>query len=205
MAQAARSDTFALDYRLIPEHPFPAQLEDALAAYRWLLATGVRPEHLVVGGDSAGGNLTLALLLSLREAGLPLPALAICIAPWTDVANSGDSMTANEPYDWVGKRMPVQWAEWLCGGADRRNPILSPILAELRGLPPIYIQAGSAEILYDMIRAFAERGQAQQCNVMLDVWQNMNHDFQAFGDLMPESREALRRIGEVIDATLRPI
>jgi monoterpene epsilon-lactone hydrolase len=196
---AAKSQTFALDYRLIPEHPFPAQLEDALAAYRWLLETGIKAEHLVVIGDSAGGNLTLALLLALRDAKLPLPALGICIAPWTDVGNSGNSLKENEPFDWVEKRMTLQWAEWLCKNADPDNPLISPINADLRGLPPIYIQAGDAEILYDMIQSFYDKAQAQGVNIRLDVWQYMNHDFQAFGDLMPESKEALMRIGHVIE------
>ena len=199
---AAKSKTFALDYRLIPEHPFPAQLDDALAAYRWLLETGVDPERLVVIGDSAGGNLTLALLLTLRDSKLPLPSLGICIAPWVDIENSGNSLSKNEPYDWIEKRMPLKWAEWLCKNTDLRNPIVSPINADLRGLPPIYIQAGDAEILYDMIQSFYEKAQAQGINVKLDVWRHMNHDFQAFGDLMPESKEALNRIGQVIKENL---
>ncbi len=195
---AAKSRTFALDYPLIPEHPYPAQLEAALAAYKWLLESGVAPENLVVAGDSAGGNLTVALLLSLRDAQLPLPALAICLAPWIDMANSGASMTRNEPYDWIVKRMPERWAGWFCKDADPADPLISPIHADLRGLPPIYIQAGSAEILHDMICTFAERAQAQGAPVQLEVWPNMTHDFQAFGDIIPESKEALRRIGEVV-------
>ena len=195
---AADSRTFALDYRLIPEHPFPAQLEDALAAYRWLLETGVAPERLVISGDSAGGNLALALLLALKEARLPFPALAICLAPWTDVANSGESMTANETHDWVEKRMPVKWAEWFCRDTDAGNPLVSPINADLSGLPPIYVQAGSAEILHDMICAFADHAEKQGAHVKLEVWPNMTHDFQAFGDITLESQQALRRIGDVV-------
>jgi acetyl esterase/lipase len=115
---AARSRTFALNYRLIPEHPFPAQLDDALAAYRWLLETGTDPGRLVVAGDSAGGNLLLALLLSLRDSGTPLPALGVGICPWTDVGNGGESMTRNEPFDWVEKAMAVRWALPRCGRAE---------------------------------------------------------------------------------------
>jgi len=196
---AVEAKTFALDYRLTPEHPFPAQLEDALAAYQWLLEMGTDPHNLVIVGDSAGGNLTLALLLSLRDANRALPAMAICIAPWTDVENSGESMTKNEPYDWVEKRMAVQWAEWLCKGADPRNPLISPIHANLKRLPPIYVQAGEAEILYDMIREFAARAAGQGANVRLEAWKNMNHDFPAFGDMTPESKEALHRIRQVVD------
>lgn len=151
----------------------------------------------MVIGDSAGGNLTLALLLSLRDSRLPLPALGICLAPWTDAENCGGSMTANAAYDWIEPRMAARWAEWPCSGADRRNPLISPIHADLNGLPPIYIQSGSAEILHDMIRAFADQAREQGAKVTLEVWQNMNHDFQAYGDLVPESGAALARIGEV--------
>lgn len=199
---AAGSRTFALDYRLIPEHSFPAQLEDALAAYRWLLESGVNPQRLVIAGDSAGGNLTLALLLSLRDASLPLPALGVCLCPWTDVSNPGDSMTRNAKYDILEKRMADQWAKWLCAGADMRNPLISPIHANLCGLPPIYVQAGSAEILYDMICAFAEKGKKQGANISLEVWKNMNHDFQAFGEMTAESGAALTRVGQVIHETI---
>ena len=195
---AAGARTFALDYRLIPEHPFPAQLDDALAAYRWLLDSGISPERLVIAGDSAGGHLTLSLLLALRDQKLKLPALAVCIAPWTDTGNAGASMTKNAPYDWVEKRMATQWSEWLCHGMDPNDPKISPTRADLSGLPPIYIQAGAAEILHDMIREFADKAAAQGANVTLEVWPNMNHDFQAFGDTIPESREALGRIGAVI-------
>ena len=195
---AAEARTFALDYRLIPEHPFPAQLEDALAAYRWLLETGVSAERLVVMGDSAGGNLAISLMLALREAALPLPALTIGLCPWMDLSNSGDSMTANEDFDWIEKRMPIRWAEWFCQGTNAANPQVSPIHADLKGLPPMYLQAGSAEILIDMIRAFADRAAGQGANVRLDVWLNMPHDFQAFGSMVPESKESLQRIAEVI-------
>jgi epsilon-lactone hydrolase len=199
---AVQSRTFALDYRLCPEHPFPSQLEDALAAYRWLLEIGVAPERLVVSGDSAGGNLALALLLAIREARIPSPALAVCLAPWTDLSNSGDSMTRNAAYDWIEQRMARQWAEWFCQGTSAGSPLVSPIHADLKGLPPIYIQAGSAEILHDMICAFVDQAEKQGAQVRLDVWPNMTHDFQAFGDITPESKAALLRIREVARETL---
>ncbi len=195
---AADAHTFALDYRLIPEHPFPAQLEDALAAYRWLLETGIPAERLVVMGDSAGGNLTISLMLALREAALPLPALTVGLCPWMDLSNPGDSMTTNEGFDWIERRMPIRWAEWFCKGTNAVNPLVSPIHADLKGLPPMYLQAGSAEILLDMIRAFADRAAEQGANVRLDVWPNMPHDFQAFGSMVSESKESLQRMAEVI-------
>jgi epsilon-lactone hydrolase len=190
--------TFALDYRLIPEHPFPAQLEDATAAYHWMLENGVPPEKLVVAGDSAGGNLALALLLALRDAHAPLPALAVCLSPWTDIGNGGESMESNQLYDWPQRRMPSQWAKWLCNGSDPNNPLLSPVYADLHGLPPIFIQAGETEILFDMIRLFAENAKKQGADVVLEVWENMNHDFQAYGDNLPQSHAALSHIGHVV-------
>jgi len=197
---AAKSRTFALDYRLSPEHRFPAQLEDALNAYRWLLENGVDPDHLIFAGDSAGGNLTLALLLAAREAKLPLPALAVALSPPTDF--DPDHIGEAE-FDWIVKRMLEQWADWFCDSAERRNPLVSPIWADLRGLPPIYIQAGRAEILYASIQAFTNRAREQGANVVLESWQDMTHDFQLFGLDSPQSAEALQRIGQVIDGRVR--
>lgn len=203
VALAAQARTFALDYRLTPEHPFPAQLEDAQVAYHWLLSRGIAPQHIVVAGDSAGGNLALALLLALRDGKQPLPRLAVCLCPWTDMDSSYTSLKENEPYDWVERRMVVQWAGWFCRGTDPQNPLVSPVHADLRGLPPIYIQAGEAEILIDMIRTFARKAKEQGACVSLEVWKQMNHDFQAYGTTMQQSKEALQRIGEVIQQVKR--
>lgn len=204
---AAQSRTFAADYRLSPEHRFPAQLEDALAAYRWLLEQeGVDPRELVVAGDSAGGNLALALLISVRDRQLPPPALAIALSPPTDFEQPAEllpgssSLLDNEPYDWISPQMLLRWADWFCRPDQRRDPLVSPVYADLRGLPPMYIQAGEAEIMYDSIRAFVARAQAQGVDVVLETWKDMNHDFQIFGPLVPQSAQALRRIGEVVAA-----
>jgi acetyl esterase/lipase len=196
-ALAARARVFALDYRLAPEHPYPAQLEDALAAYLWLLESGVSPDRLVVMGDSAGGNLALALLLKLRDLNLPLPAGAVPLCPWTDPGNTVspvEEMAKNDAYDWPQSRMVLRWGRWLCGQTPANDPLIAPIHADLRGLPPIYIQAGGVEILYDQIVRFVERARAQGADVTLDVWPTMNHDFQAYGDQLPQSREAWQRI-----------
>jgi epsilon-lactone hydrolase len=197
---AAKSRTFALNYRLSPEYRFPAQLEDALNAYRWLLEKGVDPGSLIFAGDSAGGNLTLALLLAARESKLPLPALAVALSPPTEFEMNpiGDG-----DFDWIDKRMLFQWADWFCDSAERRNPLVSPIWADLRGLPPIYMQAGRAEILFDSIQAFADRAHKQGADVVLETWKDMNHDFQMFGPDSPQSAEALQRIGEVIGVRVR--
>jgi len=201
IAWAAKSRTFALDYRLSPEHRFPAQLEDALNAYRWLLEIGTHPDDLILAGDSAGGNLTLALLLAARDTHLPLPALAVALSPATDSGYAG--IDDNQSTDWIDKRMLDRWRDWFCDSDQRRNPLVSPVLADLRGLPPIYIQAGRAEILHDSIRTFADCARSQGVDVVLETWEDMNHDFQMFGPDVPQSAEALRRLGEVIHARVR--
>jgi monoterpene epsilon-lactone hydrolase len=200
ITRAAKSKTFALDYRLSPEHRFPAQLEDALNAYRWMLEDGTDPDRLIVAGDSAGGNLTLALLLAARESKLPLPALAVALSPPTDFETD---LTGKGDCDWIEKPMLEQWRDWYCDSAERRNPLVSPLWADLRGLPPIYLQAGRAEILYPSIQAFADRAQKQGADVVLETWEDMNHDFQMFGFDSPQSADALRRIGQVIDVRVR--
>jgi len=193
---AAKSRTFALDYRLSPEHRFPAQLDDALNAYQWLLESGSDPDNLILAGDSAGGNLALALLLQARDLKLPLPALAIALSPPT---NFDLEIVSNE-FDWIDKPALLQWRDWFCDPAQRRAPLVSPLWADLRNLPPIYIQAGSAEILYDSIRAFADHGKNQGADVVLESWEDMTHVFQIFGHEAPQSADALRRFGEVIEA-----
>ncbi len=201
---ATNTHTFALDYRLAPEHRFPAQREDATAAYNWLLTQGIDPEHLVVGGDSAGGNLTLSLLLAVRDAKLPLPILAICLSPATEFVDEGRaSIWNNAPYDWIAPRMLFDWASWFCDTEQRSCADVSPINADLRGLPPMYIQAGRAEILYDSIEAFVTEAKRQGANVIFDTWEGMTHVFQMFGYDVPQSVAALKRIGEVIAIHLR--
>lgn len=197
---AAKSRTFALDYRLSPEHRFPAQLEDALAAYGWLLDSGVKPDNLVVAGDSAGGNLTLALLLQARGLNLPLPSLAVVLSPALDFTIE----PTDAGCDWIEPRMLTRWADWFCDPAERRDPLVSPILADLRGLPPIYVQAGRCEVLYESIQAFVEGAKRQGADVALEAWDDMNHDFPLLGPDVPQSAAALRRIGEVIAAHLDP-
>lgn len=195
---AAKSRTFALDYRLSPEHRFPAQLEDALGAYRWLLETGTDPDHLVLAGDSAGGNLVLALLLAARDSRLPLPALVIALSPPTDFETKHASIVRNQASDWINKQMLDQWTSWFCDSSEGCQPLVSPLRADLRALSPIYIQAGRSEILFDSIQAFADRARGQGAEILLESWADMNHVFQMFGPDVPQSAEALRRIGEVI-------
>jgi acetyl esterase/lipase len=168
-----------------------------------LLDNGSDGQHIVVAGDSAGGNLALVLLLCLREGNMPLPRLAVCLSPWVDMGNSGGSMTTNEPFDWVQKRMAERWAAWYCNGADPGDPHISPLHADLHGLPPIYIQAGDAEIFFDMVRQFNDAAHKQEADVILEVWEHMNHTFQAYGDQTKPSRFALAHIQKTIERAFR--
>ena len=197
---AAKSRTFALDYRLAPEHRFPAQLEDALHAYRWLLESGTDSETLVIAGDSAGGNLALALLLAARDSNEPLPSLAVVLSPPT---NFEIDLFPNQEFDWITEPALLCWRDWFCDPAQRRDPLVSPLRADLRDLPPIYIQAGCCEILYESIREFADHASARGADVILEGWEDMTHDFQIFGRDVSQSADALRRIGEVIATRVR--
>ncbi len=198
---AAKSKTFALDYRLSPEYRFPSQLDDVLCAYLWLLDSGVKADNLVVAGDSAGGNLTLAWLLRARELKLPLPSLAVALSPATDF----NIEPVGSDCDYIEPEMLARWADWFCDPAQRRDPLISPVLADLRGLPPIYMQAGRCELLFESIQSFADVARGQGADIRLDAWDDMNHDFQLFGPDAPQSAEALRRTGEVIGARLHSL
>lgn len=204
LAAILRARVFAPDYRLTPEHPHPAQIEDSIATYRYLLDQGVDPSQLVIIGDSAGGHLTLMTLIALRDAGLPQPALAIGLCPWTDIGARGDSLFGNDRYDLVQGYMTLQFGEWLKGNCAYSREELSPMNQDFRGLAPIYLQGGGREILIDMIRDFAARLKEQGCDVMLDVWSHMTHNFHAHGATRPESLEALERIRLAIDYRTNP-
>ena len=193
---------FTPGYRLAPEHPFPAQIEDALAAYRWLLQRGTDPARLALVGDSAGGNLVLCLLRRLGQLGLPMPAAGVCLSPWTDLANGGESMSANESFDLIDRGMLARWAAWYVRGRDPKDPDISPLYADFNGFPPIYLQAGGAEIMIDMIRAYAQKGRREGADVTLEVWEHMVHNFQAFGDRQQKSEDALGRIRDFIAGRL---
>ena len=189
---------FAPDYRLTPEHPHPAQLEDGLAAYSYLLERGIDPATIVLCGDSAGGHLALMTLVRLHQVRLPKPALTLGLSPWTDIGRRGESQFGNDPYDLVQGYMTLQFADWLKGGQVLSDAELSPICQDFHDLGPIYLQAGGKEILVDMIRDFAATVAAQHGRVRLDVWTHMNHEFHAYGDYLPESRDALARLREAI-------
>ncbi|MCA9715741.1 MAG: alpha/beta hydrolase [Myxococcales bacterium] len=204
LARAAGLRTFALDYRLAPEHPKPAALEDALAAYHWLIEQqGVAPEQLVLAGDSAGGNLVLVTLLALRDAGAPLPAAGVAISPWVDLENSGASFQTNAPYDFVTQEACNIAAAAYLAGADPRAADASPLRAELSGLPPLLVHAGAAETLVDQIQEFCARARAAGVDVTLSVYDDMVHVWHMLFSFLPAANEALAEIGAYARARTR--
>jgi acetyl esterase/lipase len=194
---------FALDYRLAPEHPFPAALEDALAAYRVLRADGLSPSRIVVAGDSAGGGLALALLVALRDAGATLPAAAVLFSPWTDLAATGNSIRDNDAADamffgaWVGPE-----ARHYLADTPATNKLASPVYADLAGLPPMLIQVGDGEVLLDDSRRVAENARQAGVAVTLQIWPRVPHGWQVFAPILPEARAALRAAATFIRARL---
>jgi len=192
--------TFVPQYRLAPEHPFPAQLDDGLRSYRWLLEQGVMPSQLVVIGDSAGGHLALSVLLALHDAGLPSPAAGIAISPWVDPSNSGDSMQANGSFDWMTRDMADQLGKWAGAAGGSEHPLFWPMQADLKALPPVLVQSGGAEIFRDMIEDFRVRAEDAGANVAFETWPDMNHNFQGFGSLLGESGQALDRMASFVAA-----
>jgi acetyl esterase/lipase len=176
VAEAAGRRALGLNYRLAPTHPFPAAVEDVVKAYRWLLDSRVQPAAIAVVGDSAGGGLALAVTLAARNEGLPIPGAVACISPWVDLALTGASMetnAANDPI--VSCAMLVGWGNVYLREQDPRNPLASPLYADLRGLPPLLIQAASAEVLLDDATRLAVRAAASGVRTTLEIWPEMLH------------------------------
>jgi acetyl esterase/lipase len=197
LARAGRARALSIEYRLAPEHLHPAALEDSVAAYRGLLSDGADPARIVIGGDSAGGGLTLATLVSLRDAGDPLPAAAVCLSPWTDLEGTGESATTKADLDMIVKMDDDRtMARRYSGDADLREPLLSPLYADLHGLPPMLIQVGTREVLLDDSTRFADSAREAGVDVALEVWEDMIHVFQFFAFALPEGQQAVDRIGE---------
>lgn len=204
ISAAAGCRVLGVDYRRAPEHPFPAALADADAAYEWLLAQGFVSARIVLAGDSAGANLALGAMLSLRDAGRPLPAAAVLLSPWTDLTASGESYETRADADPIHQRpMIVAMARsYLGGAADARDPRASPLFADLHGLPPLLIQVGDRETVLSDSTRLAEKARAAGVEVELKVWAGMIHVFQQFPGELAEAREALRAIGAFVKSQL---
>jgi epsilon-lactone hydrolase len=199
IARASHAKALALDYRMAPEYPFPAAVDDACAAYRWLIAEEYKPGRIVIAGDSAGGGLTLATLLALRDSGAPLPAAAVPISPWTDLEGTGASVETRAAADpMVDKEGLVRMGKMYIGDRDPKNPLASPLYADYKGLPPMLIQVGDAEILLDDATRVAERARADGVRVELEAWPEMFHVWHVFAKILPEGQQAIDRIGEYV-------
>ena len=199
IADASGARALVIDYRMGPEHPHPAAVDDAVAAWRWLLDQGADPARAFIAGDSAGGGLTMATLLALRDAGAPLPATAVCLSPWVDLECVGDSMTSRADQDaMVQRRGLLEMAAHYLGGASPRTPTASPLHADLSDLPPLLIQVGTAETLLDDSTRLAERARAAGVDVTLEPWDEMIHVWQIFAGMLPEADQAIAGIGEFV-------
>jgi len=203
LASATRARVLSIDYRLAPEHPFPAALEDAVAAYRSLIADGADPRQIAVIGDSAGGGLAFAMLQKLRDDGMPLPAAAVVLSPWTDLALEGRSVKLHADADpVVNVRELAKAADYYLAGADPRARYASPLYGDPAGLPPTLIQVGSDEVLRDDAVRMADRMRAAGCRVELEIWPRMPHAWQLFAPLLPEANRAIFRIGAFVRGVL---
>lgn len=199
LSRACGLRVLLIDYRLAPQHPHPAAVEDATAAYRWLLRTGLAASRIAIAGDSAGGGLTVATLVALRDAGLPAPAAGICLSPWVDLEGIGESMTTKAAVDPMVQRDGLtKMAAMYLGGQNARTPLAAPLYANLSGLPPLLIQVGTAETLLDDSTRLAERARKAGVDVTLEPWEDMIHVWQVFAAMLPEGREAIERIGAFV-------
>jgi monoterpene epsilon-lactone hydrolase len=204
LAQATEVPALLLGYRLAPEHPFPAALEDTLKAYRWLLDQGISPARIILAGDSAGGGLALATLIALRDAVEPLPAGAVCISPWADLALGGATIESKAAVDPVlGGVALSRYVAYYAGDNDVMSPLISPLYADLQGLPPLLIQVGTEEILLDDATRVADRARAAGAPVNLEIWDEMVHVFQLI-PFLPEAKKAVAQIAVFVSDALSP-
>lgn len=201
LARLSRRRVFSLDYRLAPRYRFPAAPDDAFAAYRWLLDQPLRPEQISLAGDSAGGGLVLATLLRARDAGLPLPSRAVCFSPWTDLAGTGASVTANDGRCAMFRPPNIaEFASAYLGNSSPMDPLASPVFANLGGLPPLLFQVGSTELLLDDSRRVHDRVLAAGGHSQIEIFTDVPHCWQMWDGFMPEARAALRQAAEFIRA-----
>jgi epsilon-lactone hydrolase len=199
ISAASGARVLVIDYRLAPEHPFPAAVEDAAKAWRWLLQQGFAAHRLAIAGDSAGGGLTLATLVNLRDQKLGLPACAVAISPWVDLEVVGNSITTRAAQDPMVQKDGLLWMAGLyLNGKDAKTPLAAPLHADLKGLPPILIQVGTAETLLDDSTRIAEKLHAAGVDVRLAMWPNMLHVFPLFAPILSEGRDGCLEIGSFI-------
>ena len=196
MAKLAQARVFVLDYRLAPETPYPGALDDAISAYKGLLENGEMPENIVIAGDSAGGGLTISLMVALKEQGVALPAAGVCLSPWVDLSFSGDSMQTNAKEDSILCKESLAWlGEQYLAELATTDSRVSPVFADLAGLPPLLIQVGSKEVLLDDAVRLNKLAKKAGVDSTLEVWDGQVHVWQLMSRLIPEARQALQVIG----------
>lgn len=201
LSRAAKARVLVIDYRLAPEHPFPAAVDDSVAAYRWMLSTGLKPARTAVAGDSAGGGLAIATLVAIRDAKLPSPAAGVGLSPWVDLEGIGESMQTKASIDPMVQRAGLlDMAKLYLGGKDARSPLAAPLYADLTGLPPLLIQVGTAETLMDDSTRIAERARKAGVKVTLQPWENMVHVWHLFAAMLDEGQQAIEKVGEFVRA-----
>jgi len=198
IAREAHARALVVGYRLAPEHPFPAALDDAIAAYTALLDSGIPASRIVVAGDSAGGGLTASLLVALRDRGVTLPAGAVLVSPWVDLAARGGTLVAHEKHDFFTPQLVEHWARTVLAGADETDPRASPARADLRGLPPLLVQVGGAEMILDQVAEFADRARTAGVDTRLRVWEDCFHDWPLFAAVLGDGRRAVEEIGAFV-------
>ena len=199
LSETSKARVLVIDYRMAPENPFPAAVDDAVKAWRWLLAQGLSPAKLAISGDSAGGGLTLATLVALRDADVALPKAVAMLSPWTDLTGNSETMTTRAEKDpMVQKAGLMAMGALYLNGKDAKTPLASPLFADLRGLPSMLIQVGDHETLLDDSRTLDKNAKAAGVDVTLEVWDEMIHVWQLFHPMLPEGVKALERIGEYL-------
>lgn len=203
ISRASGARTLGINYALAPENPFPAAIEDAACAYRWLLKQGFNPKNIAIAGDSAGGGLTLATLIYLRDAGDPLPAAGVAISPWTDMTCSAESYTTRLEIDPMVLGNGLQkMADFYVGDADKKNPLASPVFADMAGMPPLLIHVGGREVLYDDAITVYENAKKAGVDVELLDEPEMFHVWHAFAPMLDEAQQAVDKIGVYLRSKL---
>lgn len=200
LARACGARVLVPDYRLAPENPHPAAVDDAVRAYRWLMKSGVKSSRVAVMGDSAGGGLTLVLLQQLRDRKITLPACGVCLSPWSDLTASGESMQKNRRKDpLLSPEAITHFARLYAPERDLAKPTVSPLFGSFKGLPPLLLQAGSGEVLLDDARRVAEKAAAEGVNTGITIWPGMIHVFQSLAFMLKDARSAIRDIGQFVE------
>jgi monoterpene epsilon-lactone hydrolase len=203
IGRVAGCRTLAIDYRLAPEHPFPAPIEDTVAAHRWLLAQGIEARHITIAGDSAGGGLVVAAMVAIKEAGLPQPACGWAISPWVDMEALGETYTTLAAIDPTVSRETInEIARIYLAGADPRSPLAAPIYADLADIAPLLIQVGAAEVLLDDSLKLAGKAGALNVPVRLEIWPEMIHVWHLFHPMLGAGRRAIAEGGAYIKAAM---